>query len=118
VALDKHTSLEYLTLLQLLPSVDSTDLNTDHVLVAIVGCEIAHGLRLLDPRVPCDGILDVVAGDIKAWLSILQDACSVDFDVFVHTVNLAVELEDWLCLCVGRRVEDLVDIFYAAETVD
>ena len=118
VALDQHATLEDLALLQLLPSVDSTDLNTDHVLVTVLWREVSCSLCLLDPRVPGDGVLDVVASDIEARLAILQDACGIDLDVLVYAVDLAIELEGRFCLCVGGCVEDLVDVFYTAETVD
>lgn len=118
MALDQHTALEHLTLLQLLPSVDSTDLNADHVLVAVVRCKVAHGLGLLDPRVPGDGVLDVIASDVEARLAIFQDTRGVQLDVLVDTVHLAAELERGVRLRVGGGVEDLVDVLYAAKTVD
>lgn len=118
MALDKHTTFEDLTLVQLLPSIHGTDLNADHILVAVLWRKVAHGLGLLDPGVPGDGVLDVVASDVEARLAIFKNACGVDLDVLVYSVDLASELERRLCLCVGGRVEDLVDVFYAAETVD
>jgi hypothetical protein len=118
VALDKHTTLEDLALVQLLPSIDSTNLNADHVLVSVLGRKVTSSLGLLDPRVPGNGVLDVVAGNVKAGLAILKHACGVDLDVLVYAIDLSVELERGFCLCVGGGVEDLVDVFYAAETVD
>lgn len=93
VALNKHTAFEHLTLFQLLPSIDSANLNADHLLVAIIWGKVSHGFGLLDPRVPGDSVLDIVADNIEAWLAILQNACGIDLDVFVYSVDLAVELE-------------------------
>ena len=118
MALDQHTALEYLALIQLLPSVNSTDFDADHVLVAIVWCKVAHGLGLLDPGVPSDRVLDVIASDVEARLAVLQYARGVQLDVLVDTVDLAVELERGVCLGVGGGVEDLVDVLYAAKTVN
>lgn len=69
----KHTTLPHLALLQLLPAIYGSDLDTDHVLVAVVRREVTHRLRLLDPRIPGDGVLDVVANDVKARLAVLKN---------------------------------------------
>ena len=73
MALDEHAALPDFALVQLCPAVDGANLNTHHVLVAVIGRKVAHGLGLFDPRIPGNGILDIVADDIETWLAIFDD---------------------------------------------
>lgn len=72
-------ALEHLTCLEAVlsfkgdPAIDSTSLNTDHVLVAILGLEVGNGFGTLLPGVPDDGVLHVVSDDIQARLVVNKD---------------------------------------------
>jgi hypothetical protein len=118
MALRNHTTLESLTTLKLLPSVHSTDLNADELLVRILRPEISHGLRFLDPRVPHDGVFEVVADDIEAGLAVLQHRGGVLLDGLVDAVGLAGDLDRRVGLRVFGCVEDLVGVGRAAQAVD
>lgn len=118
VAFNKHTTFEHLTLLKLLPSIDSTNLNADHLLIAVIRCEVGRSLCLLNPGIPGDSVLDIVTFDIEAWFAILQNACGINLDVLVYAIDLAIELEGRVRLCVSGCVENLVDVLYTSETVD
>jgi hypothetical protein len=117
-ALDQLTALPDLAFLQLLPAVHSANLDTDHGLVAVVWREVTHGLCLLDPRVPGDRVLDVVADDIEAGLAILEDGGRVLWDRLVDAVDFACELEGVVLLLVCACVEDLVDVLGARQAGD
>jgi hypothetical protein len=101
-----------------LPAIHSSNLNADHLLVAIVWREVTHGLCLLDPRVPGDCVLDVVADDIEAGLAVLEDGGCVLWDRLVDAVDFARELEGIVLLLVCACVEDLVDVFGAGQAGD
>ena len=70
MTLEDLPALEGITGLQLLPSIDGTRLHTDHVLVAVLRFKIADAVRLLDPRVPNDRILQIVANHIETRLAV------------------------------------------------
>ena len=55
---------------------------------------------------------------LSSEATVFQDTRGVQLDVLVDTVDLAVELERGVCLGVGGGVEDLVDVLYAAKTVN
>lgn len=112
-ALDQHTTLPNLTLVQLLPSVNRANLYTDHGLVAIIRREVAHRLGLLDPRVPSNSVLNIVADDVEARLTVLQNRSSILRDGAVDAIDLACELERVVRLCVNRCVENLINVFNA-----
>ena len=63
-------ALKGITGLQLLPTVDGTRLHTDHVLVAVLGLKVADAVRLLNPGIPDDGVLQIVTNHIETWLAI------------------------------------------------
>lgn len=73
VALENLASLETVLSLKSNPSVDSASLNTDHLLVAVLGLEIGNGFSAFSPRVPDDGVLHVVSDDIQARLVVDKD---------------------------------------------
>jgi hypothetical protein len=118
MALADHAALESVTRLKLLPSVDSTDLNANELLVRILRPEIGHCLCLLDPRVPHHGVFEVVADDVEAGLAVLQHGGGVLLDGLVHTVGLAGDLDRRVGLSVFGGVEDLVGVGCAAQAVD
>ena len=70
MALEDLPALEGITGLQLLPTIDGTRLHTDHILVAVLGLKIADAIRLLDPRVPDDRILQIVTNHIETRLAV------------------------------------------------
>jgi hypothetical protein len=118
MALANHTTLEGVTRLKLLPPVHSTNLDTDELLVRILRPEIGRGLRLLDPRVPHNGVFEVVANDVEAGLAVLKHGGGVLLDGLVDAVGLAGDLDGRVGLRVFGGVEDLVGVGCAAETVD
>jgi hypothetical protein len=118
MALANHATLESVTRLKLLPSIDSADLDANELLVRVLGPEIGHGLRLLDPRVPHDGVFEVVADDVEARLAVLQHRGSVLLDGLVDAVGLASDLDRRVGLRVFGGVEDLVGVGRGAEAVD
>lgn len=66
---DALRSLERIASLQLLPALDTAGLNANHVLPAILGGEILGGGRLVDPGVPYDDLVEVVADDAEDRLA-------------------------------------------------
>ena len=114
MALSNHAALEGLAGLQLLPSVDSADLHADESLVRILRPEISGGLGLCDPRVPHDGVFEVVAGDVEEGLAVLQHGGGVLLDGLVDAVGLAGDLDRRVGLSVFGCVEDLVGVGCAA----
>lgn len=59
-------TLKGITLLQLLPALDAAGLDAHHVLPAILGRKVLRRSRLVDPRVPDDHLIEVVAHDAEA----------------------------------------------------
>lgn len=70
MTLEDLAALKGITGLQLLPTIDGTRLHTDHILVAVLGLKIADAIRLLNPRVPDDGILQIVTNHIEPRLAV------------------------------------------------
>ncbi|KAI7110340.1 galactose mutarotase-like protein [Hortaea werneckii] len=111
-------ALKRITGLQLLPTIDSTRLHTDHILVAVLGLEIADAIRLLNPRVPDDRILQIVTNHIETRLAVKQDRGSVLLNVLVDSVSLTGDTNGRVALSLLAGVEDLVDVVRAAEAID
>jgi len=118
VALSDHTTLEGLTSLQLLPSIDGTDLHANKSLVRILGPEVGGSLGLCDPRVPYDGVFEVVAGDVEEGLAVLQHGGGVLLDGLVDAVRLAGNGDGRVVLGVLGSIENLVSVGCGAEAVD
>lgn len=118
MALRNHTTLERLTCLQLLPSIDRTNLHADELLVRILRPEVGGGLRLLNPRVPHNGVFEVVADDVEEGLAVLEHRGSVLLDGLVDAVGLAGDLDGRVGLRVLGCVQDLVGVGGGAEAVD
>ena len=118
VALCNHATLKGLAGLQLLPSIDSADLHADKSLVSILGPEVGGSLGLRDPRVPHDGVFEIVAGDVEEGLAVLQHGGGVLLDGLVDAVGLAGDLDGGIGLGVLGSIEDFVGVSCGAETVD
>ena len=118
VALGNHAALESVASLQLLPSVDSANLHADESLVRILGPEVGGSLGLCDPRVPHNGVFEVVTGDVEEWLAVLQHRGGVLLDGLVDAVGLAGDGDGGIGLSVLGCIEDLVSVGSGAETVD
>jgi hypothetical protein len=83
---DGLRALEGISGLQRLPPLHAACLDADHVLVAILGCEVADPGGLLGPRVPHHNVSQVVADDGEDGLAALDDL-------------------DWLTGALGGRVD-------------
>ncbi|KAI6756616.1 hypothetical protein HG530_011214 [Fusarium avenaceum] len=70
---DSLRCFESVTLVKLLPALDGTGLNTEHVLPAILGRKVLDAGRLIDPRVPDNNLVEVVADNAETWASGLGD---------------------------------------------
>jgi hypothetical protein len=114
MALRDHATLKSLSALKLLPPVHSSNFNANELLVRILGPEIRHSLRLLDPRVPHNGVFEVVADDVEAGLAVLQHGGGVLLDGLVDAVGLAGDLDRRVGLRVFGCVEDFVGVGGAA----
>jgi hypothetical protein len=117
-ALNCLSTLKHLALLQLLPPLHSTHLDTDHLLVALIRRKVAHSLCLLDPRVPHNGVLQVVAHNVEAGRAVLDNGCRALRDAGVDAVDFAGDLDGGVGLLVLCGIEDLVDVLDAEQAVD
>jgi hypothetical protein len=118
VAFGNHAALKGLASLQLLPSVDGADLHADKSLVRILGPEIGGSLGLCDPRVPHDGVFEVVAGDVEEGLAVLKHGGGILLDGLVDAVGLAGDGNGGVVLGVLGGIKHLVSVGSGAETVD
>lgn len=117
MALEKLTSFEnWVSTFQRLPAIDCTSLDADHVLVSVLGREVANGLRALLPRIPDDSVLKIVPDHIKGWLAIHKDGGSILLQGLVHAVGLSLEFELVTRSGEFRLVEELVIVLRACET--
>lgn len=73
VTLERLTGLKAILGLEGDPAVDCTSLDTDHVLVTVLGFKVGDSLGTLLPRVPDDSILHVVSDDIQTRLVVDED---------------------------------------------
>lgn len=110
VALEDLASLEAILSFKGDPAVDSTCLDTDHVLVAVLGLEVGNGLGTLLPRVPNNSVLHVVSDDIEAGLVVDEDGGGVLGEGLVDAVDGALEAEFVTLGIVFSSVEDLVNV--------
>jgi hypothetical protein len=65
--------LESVALLQLLPALDGTRLNTQHVLPTVLGRKVLDASGLVDPGVPNNDLVEVVTDDTVAGAAGLGD---------------------------------------------
>lgn len=73
IALEDLTSLETVLSLKGDPAIDSASLDTDHLLVAVLGFKVGNGFGAFSPRVPDDGVLHVVSDDVQTGLVVDED---------------------------------------------
>ena len=118
MALGNHAALEGLASLQFLPSVDCADLHADESLVCILRPEVGGSLGLRDPRVPHDGVFEIVAGDVEEGLAVLQHGGGVLLDGLVDAVGLAGNGDGGVGLGVLGGIEDLVSVGCGAKAVN
>ena len=118
MALGNHAALKGLASLQLLPSIDGTDLHADESLVRIFRPEIGGRLGLCDPWVPHDGVFEVVASNVEEGLAVLQHGGGVLLNGLVDAVSLAGDGNGGVVLGVLGGIEDLISVGSGAETVD
>lgn len=110
VALEDLASLKAILSFKGDPAVNSTSLDTDHVLVAVLGLEVGNGLGALLPRVPNNSVLHVVSDDIEAGLVVDEDGGGVLGEGLVDAVDGALEAEFVTLGIVLSSVEDLVNV--------
>lgn len=58
-----------ITLLQPLPPHDATGLDADHSLITVLGFKVAHASGLVNPGVPYNSVVQVIANDTEASLA-------------------------------------------------
>ncbi len=104
-------TLKSVALFQLLPAANTAGLDANHILPAILGLKVAHGGRLVDPRVPHNHVLEVVADEAEALPATLGDDDGVlgALGRGVYAVRLAGEV-DYASLCLCPCAVDLVDV--------
>lgn len=73
MALEDLTGLEAILCLKGSPSTDGACLDTQHLLVAVLGSIVANGLSTLLPGVPDNSVVEVVSDDVVAWLSVNEN---------------------------------------------
>jgi hypothetical protein len=118
VALEDLTSLEAILSLKGDPAVYSASLDTDHLLVAVLGLKVSNGLSTLSPRVPDNGILHVVSDDVETGLVVDEDGGRVLSEGLVDAVDGAFDAEVVALGVVFGGVEDLVDVSDARQASD
>jgi hypothetical protein len=117
--INRLRALKSISLVQLLPSTDTARLNANHILPPILWLKVAHTGRLVDPRVPDNHVVQVVADQAEAL-----SAAFCDYDWVlgalgwcIYTVRLAREVDHTsLRLCLGAV--NLVDVGSVFETGD
>jgi hypothetical protein len=118
VALKDLTSLKAILGLKSDPAIDSTSLNTDHLLVTILGLEVSDGFGTFSPRVPDDGVLHVVSDDIETGLVVDENGGCVLSERLVDAVDGAFDAELVALGVVLGGVEDLVNVSDARKASD
>lgn len=101
-----------------LPAIHSAYLHAQHILVAVLGLKITHTLRLLDPRIPHDGVTEVLANDIEARLPVLHDRGGILLNGLVHTVRLASDADAGVVLLMLGCIKDFVDVGRSCQAID
>lgn len=109
--------LESIARLQGLPALHTPGLDTDHVLVPVLGREIGHPLRFLDPGVPDNDVVQVIPHHAKHGLAPLLDLHRRRRPAGrgVHPVRLARELDLGGALRLFFLGVDFVDVAGARE---
>lgn len=70
---DDLGTLKGVTRLDLLPALDGTGLDAEHVFVAVVRGEVGDGGGLVGPGVPDDNVVEIVADDRVDGPAVLED---------------------------------------------
>ena len=83
---------------------------THHLLIPLLRLKVAHRFRLLNPRVPDNGVFEVVAHDVQRGLAVLDDGGGVLLDGGVDAVDFAGDREVWGALLGLLGVEEFVDV--------
>lgn len=71
--LDPLSALPRIARLKTIPSADAAGFDTDHILVRVLGREVGHALRFVDPGVPHHDVGQHVPGDLEAAFIFLRD---------------------------------------------
>lgn len=118
IALQHLTSFKAILCLKRNPAIDRASLNADHLLPAVLGLKVGNSLRALLPRVPDNGVVDVISDDVETRLVVDEDRSGVLLEAFVDTVDLAFEAEFVAWGVVFGGVEDFVDVSETCEAGD
>lgn len=107
---DGLRGLKGVALLQLLPSLDAARLDAEHAVPAVLGGKVPYGGRLVDPGVPDNDLVEVVADDTETLGAGLGDDDWVlgTLGGGIDTVSLAGEGDGGrLCLLIGSELVDV-----------
>jgi hypothetical protein len=118
ITLKNLTSLKAILSLQSNPTINSASLDTNHLLVTILGLEISDGFGAFSPWVPDDGVLHVVSDDIETGFVVYEDGGCVLREGLVDAVDGAFDAEVVALGVVLGGVEDFVCVSDAGEAGD
>jgi hypothetical protein len=93
-----------------LPFFNSSNLNANHLLVAVFGFIVAHSLGLFNPRIPDNNIVQIVANNIEFWTGAGHDRCGVLWHALVDTINFSQDRDLGVRLYVSACVEHFVNV--------
>lgn len=116
---DRLRALEGVAGLQRLPALHAARLDADHVLIAVLGREVADPGGLLGPGVPHHKVGQVVTDDRVDGLAALDDLDRLAGPLGgrVDAIRLAGD-GDVGRLCLGLQGVDLVDVLRGVEALD
>lgn len=116
---DRLRALEGVARLQCLPALHAARLDADHVLVAVLGREVADPSSLLGPRVPHHEVAQVVTDDREDGLAALDDLnwLAGPLSRRVDAIRLAGD-GDVGRLCLDLQGVDLVDVLRGVEALN
>jgi hypothetical protein len=118
ITLKDLTSLKTILGFKSNPTINSTSLDTNHLLVTILGLEVGDGFGAFSPWVPDDCVLHVVSDDIETGLVVHEDGGCVLGEGLVDAVDGAFDAEVVAFGVVLGGVEDLVGVSDAGEAGD
>jgi hypothetical protein len=118
ITLENLTSLKAILSLQSDPTINSASLDTNHLLVTILGLKVGNGFGAFSPWVPDDGVLHVVSDDIETGFVVDEDGGCVLRERLVDAVHGAFDAEVVALGVVLGGVEDLVCVSDAREAGD
>ena len=111
-------SLKRLARLQLLPAAHAASLDAEHVLPAVGRAKVRHRRRFGGPRVPDDGVVELVADDVEAGPVVFAHGGGVLGDFVVDAVCFGGDAEGGRGLGGGAGVEDFVGVGRAKQASD